>query len=284
MAGELQFQTFATFREEMKLLVAPEGLADNLEDYFINVVKAGLSDLQTLLPWYRTFNVNFYQKSDVNEFCSTSIFQGPVGKVTQLFAFKPYIDCKKFFYKRSSPAALECWAERQRCMCPATVPPSEDIYSSPYCNYVIDGEVACGEPYLTGEEDDCRFSHLSDDDRIFSVGPDYKVFAAPRFPCGYLLCLQWQGVRRRWENDDLIPLDQQIKDAIECYAEFRMAKKQHQFDAMATHKQDHALALRMLKYRYTDEQATEFERDCTGSIEQLMSIVRPLYETPIYAP
>lgn len=280
----IQYQTFSTFRSAIQALVAPEDLAENMEVYFRDRVSSALADLQTFIPWLRDFNVNFYQKADINEFCSASIFQGPVGKITQLFAYKPGVDCNKFYYQKVSTSELDCWMERQRCLCPATSPPSSNIYDSPYCNYVINGDAACAVPYLTGEEDDCRFKSLDDDDRIFAVGPDYKVYAAPRFPCDYLLLMQWQGVKRKWLDSDLVPVDQQVQDAVLYYVESKMAKKERMFDSAIDYQNDYALAMRVLKYRYKDEQDPEMKRDCSSAIDQLQSAFLPAYMTPVYGP
>jgi hypothetical protein len=280
----IEYQPFSDFRSLVQQIAAPEDLAENLETPFRHWVASALADVQLLIPWYRSFNLQFVTKSGVNEFCNASIFEGPVGKVTQLFAYKPNIDCKKFYYKRVSPAAIDCWMERQRCLCPATDPPANEIYDSPYCNYVIAGESACAVPYLTETEDDCRFKSLDDDDRIFAVGPDYKVYAAPRFPCGYVLLLQWQGINRKWNDNDLVPVDEQLKEVIVSRVEYKIAMKEKDRAAARDYFDAYTMELRTLKFRYHDEQDTEMKRDCSAAIETLMSTFRPLYETPVYDP
>ena len=280
----LEYQTFAAFKEVIKPLIAPEGLGEELEDFFRDQIGNALCDIQTLIPWMRSFNVMFVTKSMVNEFCAASIFQGPVGKVSEVFAYKPDIDCKRFRYKRVSVAAIDCWSERQRCMCPATTPPSSNVYDSPYCNYVLNGDTACLTPYLTSEEDACKFKALDDDDRIFAVGPDYKIYAAPRFPCGYVLVVQWQGIKRKWLDTDLVPVDQQIREAVINFVEAKIAKKEREFATREVHEAEYAMNLRMLKFRYHDEQDTTPERDCTSAIEQLIPAIIPLYESPVYGP
>jgi hypothetical protein len=280
----LELQPFSDFRDKIQALAAPEDLAEELEVPFRHWVASALSDIQTFIPWYRTFNLQFIQKGNVNEFCNASIFPGPVGKITQLFAYKPDVDCQKFYYKRVSPAAIDCWMERQRCLCPATVPPSIGVYDSPYCNYVIAGETACHVPYLSGTEDDCRFKSLDDDDRIFAVGPDYKVYAAPRFPCGYILLLQWQGINRKWNDNDLVPVDEQLTEAVVSRVEYKMAMKEKDHGMSVDRAETFAVELRTLKYRYHDEQDSDLKRDCSAALEQLMSTTKALYETPVYGP
>lgn len=281
----IEYQTFAAFRAGLAILQAPEDLGEELEVYFRDQVGNALADIQTLVPWYREMNADFYVKAMVNEFCAASVFDGPVGKVTNLFAYKPGEDCKKFYYQRQSTAAIDCWMETQRCVqCGTTTPPSEVIYDSPYCNYVVGGETACNPPYLTGEEDDCRFRSLDDDERIYAVGPDYKVFAAPRFPCNYVLCVQWQGIRRKWDDSNLVPVDQQLREAVLNFVEAKMATKERNSAAARDYFDIYSVNLRMLKARYNDEMSTEPKRDCTAGITQLMAAFNPLYATPAYGP
>jgi hypothetical protein len=282
-ATGIEYQTFTTFHNAVRDNVMPEGLAEGLIAPFRAWVTYALANIQQFVPWYRDFNVQFYNKSQVYEFCNTSVFQGPQGKISQLFAFKPYLDCKRFHYRMRTQAAMDCWMERQRCMCPATVPPSDAIYDSPYCNYVIDGDVACTTPYLTEEEDDCRFKSLDDDDRMFAVNPDYKVHAAPRFPCGYILCLQWQGIKKAWANSDLVPVDLQLQEAVENYVEHRVFMKEQQ-GSVSSYWDAYSASLRSLKHRYRDEQEPDLKRDCSAAIEQQVATFKVAYETPLYAP
>jgi len=282
-ATGLSFQTFAAFLAAVKANVAPERLARSMNTPFRSWVGYALSEIQTIVPWYRDFNVRFIQKEDVNEFCAASHFQGPVGQIAQMFAYKPDVDCKKFYYQRRPQSSVDCWMERQRCLCPATVPPASTIYQSPYCNYVIDGENACAEPYLSGEEDDRRFKCLSDDNRIFAVGPTFQIVAAPRFPCGYVLCIQWSGINRNWVDGDLVHQDNMLQEAVEAYAEHKLFMKERQgqvsgfFDAYTD-------KLRLIRKRWSEEQDINPKRDCTAALNQLLPAFQPGYPTPVYGP
>lgn len=280
----IEYQPFSAFRAAVQQLVSPEDLAEQLETYFRDQVGNALCDIQTLIQWYRGMNLMFFRKQDVSEFCAATIFQGPVGKVTQLFAFKPGADCKKYYYQRKSVAALDCWIEQQKCaLCGPTVPPSSNIYESPYCNYWLTGTEGCGPPYLiTDVEDDCKFRGLDDDDRIFAVGPDYKIYAAPRFPCDYILLLQWQGVNRKWNDNDLVPVDQQLREAVNNYVEHRVAMKEKDPTTARQYFEAYTVNLRTLKFRYQDEQETQPKKDCSAGIEELMALAHTLYPTPVY--
>lgn len=274
----IEYISFTEFRSIVQRLVAPEDLGEELEPYFRDQVGNALADIQTVIPWFRDFNVDVKLKDSVHEFCAASIFDGPVGKITQLFAYKPGLDCRKYYYKRVNTSEMDCWVERQRCVQCTFDPPPTSVYDSPYCNYVLCGEEACDVPYLTATEDDCKFKALDDDERIFAVGPDYKVYAAPRFPCDYALFLQWQGIRRKWDDTDLVPVDQQLREAVVNYVEAKVAKKERDYAAKQTYENDYAINLRMLKFRYHDEQDTGPKRDCSAAIDQLMSEHSPLYD------
>lgn len=273
----IEYQTFTEFRSIVQRLVAPEDLGEELEPYFRDQVGNAMADIQTIIPWFREFNVDVQTKDCVHEFCAASIFQGPVGKITQVFAFKPGLDCRKFYYKRVSTSEMDCWVERQRCVQCTFEPPPTSIYDSPYCNYVICGETACDVPYLNATEDDCKFKSLDDDSRIFAVGPDYKIYAAPRFPCDYSIMVQWQGIRRKWDDNNLVPVDQQLREAVVNYVEAKIARKERDYAAKETYEKDYALGLRTLKFRYHDEQDTGPKRDCSSAIEQLLSEHSPIY-------
>lgn len=273
----IEYQTFEDFQEVLKTLVAPEALAENVEDYFRDQIGNALADIQTLIPWTRGFNVNIYTKSEVEEFCATSVFQGPLGKISQLFAYKPGRDCKKLHYRRVTTAKIDCWVEAQRCVQCTFDPPPTNIYDTPYCNYVVFGEDGCAPPYLNGTEDDCRFTGLDAEQRIFAVGPDYKVYAAPRFPCGYYLLMQWQGIRRKWDDDHLVMVDQQIREAVVNRIEKKMAMKERNFVASREYDAEYAVNLRTIRYRYHDEQDPELERDCSAAIERMLPAFSSLY-------
>lgn len=280
----IEYQTFADFQTTLKDLVAPEGVGEALQDVFRNELANALADIQTLIPWTRGFNVNIYTKGDVAEFCAASVFDGPLGKITQLFAYLPGRDCKKLYYKRVSTAKMDCWIEAQRCVQCTFDPPPTNIYDTPYCNYVICGETACAPPYLNSTEDDCKFKSLPENERIFSVGPDYKIYAAPRFPCQYYLLMQWQGIKRKWLDADLVPVDQQFQECVTNRMERMIAKKERAWDAMRAYDADYTTALRMLKFRYHDEQDEELQRDCSAAIERLLPAFSPLYISSPYPP
>lgn len=284
-AQALEYQTFSEFHDVLKALVSPERLAERLIPYFRDQVGNGLSDVQALVPALRLMNVTFIEKGDVTEFCGASIFQGPAEMVTQVFAYQPGSDCKKHYYKRVSTADMDCWQERQRCaLCAVTDPPSTAIYDSPYCNYVVGGDAACTLPYLTPPEDTCRFRSLGDDDRIYAVGPDNKIFLAPRFPCGYVVCIQSQGIRRKWNNNDQVLIDQQMREAVYNYVEAKIAKKEKDHIAKAVYENDYITSIRMLRKRFFDEQDVTFKRDCSAAITQMMASSFPLYETAVWGP
>lgn len=276
--AELEYQSFDTFRSTVQGLVAPESLAEELIPFFRDQVGNALADIQTLIPGTRVMNVSMYDKADSTEFCAASILNGPAEKITQVFAFKPGLDCRKYFYKRVDTAAIDCWQEQQRCvLCNFT--DSTAIYDSYFCNYSINGLYGCDVPYITVPEDDCRFRSLGDDDRIFAVGPDRKLFLAPRFPCGYAIVVQSQGIRRKFNNADQVLIDQQIREAVVNYVEHKVALKEKDRVAAGDYFNAYTLNLRTLRYRYWDEENVEAKRDCTGAISQLMSTFQPLYQT-----
>ncbi len=87
----------------------------------------------------------------------------------------------------------------------------------------MDGNTGCRPPYLAQEpEDDCAFK-LSD--KFFAIGPNQKLWLFPRFPCGYIIGVHWKGIRRTYLDNDYVPDDEDLKDAVACYVESEIARR-----------------------------------------------------------
>src|ERR1044072_3901910 len=173
---------FTTFYNNVLDEAVPEGLAENLQATFRTAIVNALIEVQTTVPCYRDFHIDFFTKRDCQEYCDLFIINGPRGTIKQIYAFKPGEDCKKYYYARKGSQFIQCWTAEQKCVrCNPTDPPSTFVYNAPYCNYVIPGQDACDPPYGTTTEDDTWFKcgcNVSDCDheKYFCVGPEYQLW------------------------------------------------------------------------------------------------------------
>lgn len=261
----------------------PEQLGDNLVTYFRNAVVNGLISVQTYIECQRDFHIDFYGKEHATDFCGADILNGPRGIVTSVFAYLPGTDCRKEFYTRRSTEFVECRIEESRCArCDATDPPTYSLYTAPYCNVPAFGPYACDSIYVSDPEDDTCFRAS---ERWFAIGPDYRFYLYPRFPCGYLLGVQWQGIKRVWLDNDGVCDDEDLLMAVSRYAEAELARKDGEFDRMHELMGSAAVAplgsyralLRDMRHRCQQERRIREPKDCTPIIDSLLPLVTPLY-------
>lgn len=270
---------FSSFYRDVKAIAVPEGVGANVLDAFRNYVVNGLIRTQTFIPCLREYNTDFYVKMEAKDFCNTDILQGPAGQIQQLYVFKPSLDCRKYYYKAVSTNFINCWIDEQKCQCDPATPPTTNVYESPYCNYLIDGDVACAAPYSTGTEDDTNFIHCVD--RYFGRGPDYKLYLAPRFPCGFVVAVHWVGVKRSYKDSDPVWEDDDIKYAIARFAEAELAGKDRDFISKKQLMMDYDELIRDIAYRCRSEQRTPDDPSCT--VDSLLPFVNPLPENNPYS-
>lgn len=269
--------TFSSFLTAVKTLAHPEGLAENLEPYFRNAVVNGLIDLQTYVPPTRNHHHDFFCQVGMKDFCNAGIFNGPRGIVQSVYAFKPGKDCQKFHYDRVSTNYIDCWIERQRCACGETVPASSSIYDAPYCNYPTAGNVTCGEPYLPAGESEDNDACFQAEDRWFAVGPDYRMFIAPRLPCGYVLAVHWQGIKRCYGDNDSVLEDEDIKMAVADFSESRGGLKDRDLGSASAMKVSWHDRLRGIAHRFRMETRLQPRHDCSSeAIDALLPFINPL--------
>lgn len=265
-------QTFATFLRSVKQIAVPERIGANVETAFRSYVVNGLIRTQTYIPCLKDKNVDFYVKAETKTFCNVDILEGPRGVIEALYVFKPGLDCRKYFYDPVAPGKINCWIDEQRCQCDP-VEASTNVYDSPYCNYVIDGDVACAAPYVDVPEDDTVFTDCSE--RIYAKGPDNKLYLAPRFPCGHVVAVHWTGIKRTYRDTDAIVDDDDHKNAVSTYAESKLAEKDRDLVSSRELMKTYDELIRDMAHRCRQEMRTGVTGDCAQLAGNLLPFVSP---------
>jgi len=223
--------TFSAFRTAINTLVFPDGQAETRVPLFRNFIVNALIQLQTFVESYQLVNVNFYDKDQSWDDCGLSILQGCRGRIGAVYAFKPSCRCQRHFYDSASLEKLSCLYEHCRCHQTGQCCCGQSMFSEPslyvanpyYCGDYVSGNTGCQPPYLAATpEDDCGFK-LSE--KFFAVGPNQKIWLFPRFPCGYVVGVHWRGIRRSYLDNDYVPDDDDLKDAVACYVESEVARR-----------------------------------------------------------
>lgn len=198
------------FVERVNQVVFPDLQPENLVLPHRNYIINGLILAQTHIMCLRESNVSFFTKVDAQDNCNVSIIHNaPRGRIHGVFAFKPCQGCTRQRYEQKSTAFIMRYVDKwAACACTA----EGDI-----CNIRMNGDQFCADPYTpAGVENDAGFLC---EDKKFAYGVKNKLYLAPRFPCGYIVGVHWEGIKREYNNVDLVSDDNDVIDMIAIYLE-----------------------------------------------------------------
>lgn len=209
----MSYIPYSEFLTRVRAIVFPDGEAENLQTTHDAYVKDALINLQTFVPCLRDNHVDFYGKEDFQEWCNADFTYIERGTVVAVYAFKISKRCKKLFYDQKSMSFIDQWMQRQRCVTCSDDEDETDVTRSPACNTVSDADSYCED---NEDESDCIFKGSR---RFYGIGPNQKLFLAPRFPCGYKIAVHWEGIKRKWEDSDPVPDDMDLIMAVARYVQ-----------------------------------------------------------------
>lgn len=200
------------FLERVKQIVFPDLEPENLSTVHNSYIQNALILLQKHVPCLRSNNVNFYDKDDVIISCDTAYFNGPANaRIQAIYAWNPTELCVRYHYAQSVSAAIMCHAEAWA-----------DCHTQDACHQNLSGDDFCDletDDEATVFEADFKCAS----DKIFAHTADDVIYIAPRFPCDWALAVHWQGLKRHYENVDLLPDDDDLIDAAALYVQAERA-------------------------------------------------------------
>ncbi len=196
---------FSSFLEQTLALAFPEGEAENLATLNRSRVVNALIHLQTYITCLRDHNVSYFLPQDMTDFCGASIFTGPRGEVQSIYSFFPTKECNTYHHRMVSSDYVQCVANA--CCGDETALPY-DADEEPYINFAVNGTYLCAD--ATGTQ---NLTYESQD-KVFNIGPGNRWIVAPKLPCGYVLVVHWQGIKRTWANTDLIVNDEDLMSIV----------------------------------------------------------------------
>lgn len=216
--------TYSEFLSRVRKQVFPDldsdGHESNLEPTNLTFphktfIQNALITAQTYVKCLRQNNVNTYSLDNtlvVN--CGVVVIQELDHKrIGAVYAYKPEKGCTRQHYTQVSVNKIMCWVDKfAGCECTE----EDDI-----CNSVLDGATICAD---FEEEDESDTDFLCEGTKIFAVGAGGKLYAAPRFPCGYLLSVHWEGIKYTYEDADLITDDPDLLDVVSTYLQAERAR------------------------------------------------------------
>lgn len=258
--NSIVYTTYNEFARDVRRIAFPDGMSDRLRQSVENYIWVALIKAQKYIDLLRGIHVNFYFPDQLEAHCGVGRVLAPRGKINAVYAFTCDAQCNKAFYEHATAQRIDCWRQQNRCAWQK----DQDL---------TDGWQLCYQayPYVypygeVVEEEDARFLC---NERLFAVDRSYRLYLAPRFPCQYILAVHWEGLRRSWNDSDLIAQDDDLLDwvAFETQAEVALRHdrnpKRHE---MLQREADERFA--DLAWWANEERRVQARHECVHGLDQ----------------
>lgn len=278
----MSFITYDEFATRVRAVAFPEGEAENRVAVHDSYIKEALVNLQTFVPCLRDNNVNFYEKSDVQEWCNADFLTIPRGVIHAVYAFDPDRYCRRYFYDARTIDFINCWMESQKCVTCETESEDNDISENPNCNDLVYGNEPCeDETYAQNDENTCSFLNGP---RYYAKSPLQKLYLAPRFPCGYRIAVHWEGIKQSYDGTEPLPDDEDLISAVAKYVLGQFALFADRDTTLYDRIMDKRLgefttARADLIHRCTRERRIQARRECMSGFDVLSPFVTDPFQT-----
>lgn len=271
------YTTYSQFCAKVRRIAVPDGVAERLKPAFDNYLVNAIIKAQRYIDCLRNIHVSFYDHSQQNVHCGVSEIIPPRGKINLVYAFLPGDQCVKHYYTPVSPHRIACWSQESDRICS-----HDDIPPGVGTEIWNDGGAICyayWDLYGVLEDDTC----WKCEPKYCARGQNGQLWLAPRPPCGYLVGVHWEGLKRRWTAADAIPDDDDLIGWVAQDVSKELALK-HDLDPQmaAAHKVEADTKFADLMYWCDEEKLIQFELDCAQGIDtgNLGQMFMPIYPYP----
>jgi len=275
--ASVSYTTFSQWCAKVRKIAVPEGIAEGLKPAFDNYVLNALIKAQRYIDCLRKSQVAFYDHSQQQVHCGVSQISPPRGPINVVYAFKPGEQCVKHYYTPVSPHRIATWSQQSENLCSFdNIPPGvgTTIWS--------DGGDICYaycELYGTTEDDTCWKCAP----KICARGQNGELWLAPRPPCGYIIAVHWEGLKRTWLASDAIVDDADLIGWAAQYVASEMAVKADADQRMAAlNSQGAADKFADMMWWCDEEKHVQSNLDAVQGLDtgNLCQMFQPIYPYP----
>lgn len=255
------YTTYSAFCAKVRRIAVPAGVGETQKPLFDTLVINALIRAQKYVDCLRKIQVSVFDKDQMFENCGVANFVPPRGKINLIYAFKPDEACLKHIYHPATLAQIHCWSQENNCGW-ETVPPGvgteEYARASDIC-------YDFSQLYPGQEEaDDCWKCAP----KWMARGRNGEVYLAPRLPCGYLIAVHWEGLKRTWAALDPVPDDEDLADWVAQYVQSEMTLRSDRDIQLSRElKANAAEKFGDIMYWCNEERRLQIDIDCAQGID-----------------
>lgn len=200
--------TWLDLKKELKALIWPNGVPENLEAIIDKYFVEAIIHLQRAIPSLQLNQVDVYPFCATYFKCATSVIDAPKGRITRVYTVEGEDYCDPVPYKQREKWELECWS---RGFMELVTPPenkglSDLPYGFKYPDRSTDSKVGRA---LTG---------------LWALDRN-KLIVAPWLQSTESLVVEWHGIKREWKDEDAAPEFADIQRAMRLYISMEFSRE-----------------------------------------------------------
>jgi hypothetical protein len=259
--------TLSDFRSQVIALIWPDGEPENLTNTIKQFVADCLIDLQRFIPCLQENHVDISPFSACFFKCGLSVIDAPRGRIKKVYTVQKKIDgtapdqtwdandnfCAPVQYHPRNIEALRCWSRRFM-----------DIVSAP-ANLGMP-PLPLGFKYPEATTDSTWGRAL----RGLWAVERKKLFISPWIQSTESIVVEWEGLKRKWADTDLVPDEDDLRRAVKLFVQSEFTRD-FQSDAAGA-----AVFYSQYREQYSDlayecdlERRTKKDEICDAEVQSL---------------
>lgn len=210
--------TFSEFSSDRRRAVWPEGEAEELVPNHKRYVADALIDLQNKIKCLRRKHYEYVPFDSTYWSCGASVFEAPRGFIHGLTTILADDQCSVVKRYPLTKPELKClMADWKDC----------GLYKKPSTTYEISGveydypSLPLGLMYVDAETDRCQRPRIG----WFTLH-DGQIWTYPALQSTEIAVLEWEGIKRAWDDADPVDFDREVEDVVELYLEHKTKRRE----------------------------------------------------------
>lgn len=200
--------TFATLKAEIKTLVWPDGVPESLDASVNSFFQQAMIDLQRWVECLQVRNVSLFPFCATYFRCGCSVIDAPRGRINRIATVRGENYCDPVQYYQVSYDRLMGWSRRFTALV------------SPPVNTGL-AKLPLGFKYPESSTNN-KFGRALEGLWAIEKG---RLFIAPWIQSDELVAVEWDGLQRKWAEGDLVPDEEDFKQAVKLYVQAQFAKE-----------------------------------------------------------
>jgi tartrate-resistant acid phosphatase type 5 len=198
--------TLSELKTKLRADTHPQDLPENLVGPYDRIVAEGLTILQKWVDCLQQNNTQLYKHCSTYWDCNATVVEAPKGRIKRVYTVQSDQNCDKVYYRQISYARLLCLAKDYGL----TEPPDQTgapTLESPF--------------YYANDSTDRTWGRSRYGFYAIQRG---RLYVFPYIHSSETVVVEWDGMKRDWQDADLVSADPEFYRAIKLYVAKEMAR------------------------------------------------------------